>query len=192
MTGLARPLIRVFFHSIEIEDGENLPRLGAGLAAGQPHQRARRQLLLMAARRRYPRFQGKSTLFRIPLPCRSPLSGLSSTSSRFRSCSRWESGRRTRASRATVKLLGCFVPFAATYALLGATLSSRVRRRVGRARRGFCRTAVWLSDGAVHRGGARFGGVVGGCRDHRAQRNMLDAVLAHRAGVVREARAPGT
>ena len=66
MTALARLLVRVFFRGIEIEGADHLP-------AGQPVVLVANHtnglvdgLLLMATLPRYPRFLGKSTLFKIP------------------------------------------------------------------------------------------------------------------------------
>jgi glycerol-3-phosphate O-acyltransferase/dihydroxyacetone phosphate acyltransferase len=66
MTGLARLLVRVFFRSIELEDGERLPSSGPLLLVANHTNGLVDGLLLMATLRRYPRFLGKSTLFKIP------------------------------------------------------------------------------------------------------------------------------
>ena len=66
MTALARVLVRVFFRSIEIEDGEHLPAVGPVVLVANHTNGLVHGLLLMAALRRYPRFLGKSTLFKIP------------------------------------------------------------------------------------------------------------------------------
>ena len=89
--------------------------------------------------------------------------------------------------KATVKLLGCVVLFAADLWGSGAARGSRLRR-VGRARRGACRTAVRLFTVRLLERVRRIGGVVEGYRIVKARRNILEPVLAHRAAVVRDAR----
>ena len=66
MSALARLLIRVFFRSIEIQDGENLPDSGPVVLVANHTNGLVDGLLLMASLGRYPRFLGKSTLFKIP------------------------------------------------------------------------------------------------------------------------------
>jgi glycerol-3-phosphate O-acyltransferase / dihydroxyacetone phosphate acyltransferase len=65
MATLASLLIRVFFRHVEIEGGANLPRHGPLVVIANHTNGLVDGLLLMATLRRYPRFLGKSTLFRI-------------------------------------------------------------------------------------------------------------------------------
>jgi 1-acyl-sn-glycerol-3-phosphate acyltransferase len=65
MTALGRLLIRVFFRSIEVEGGDQLPSSGPVVLVSNHTNGLVDGLLLMAALRRYPRFLGKSTLFKI-------------------------------------------------------------------------------------------------------------------------------
>jgi 1-acyl-sn-glycerol-3-phosphate acyltransferase len=66
MAKLARLLVRIFFRSVELEGGDNLPGKGPLVVAANHTNGLVDGLLLMAALGRYPRFLGKSTLFRIP------------------------------------------------------------------------------------------------------------------------------
>ncbi|HEX4433467.1 MAG TPA: lysophospholipid acyltransferase family protein [Acidimicrobiales bacterium] len=66
MTALARLLVRVFFRSIELEGGDCLPASGPVVLVANHTNGLVDGLLLMASLRRYPRFLGKATLFRIP------------------------------------------------------------------------------------------------------------------------------
>src|SRR5579872_4120420 len=65
MGALGRLLIRVFFREIEVEGGQQIrPDVPTVLVANHLNGLVD-GLLLMATLRRYPRFLGKSTLFRI-------------------------------------------------------------------------------------------------------------------------------
>ncbi len=65
MTRLALLLIHVFFRKVELEDGENLPEAGPVVLVANHINGLVDGLLLMAMLSRYPRFLGKSSLFRI-------------------------------------------------------------------------------------------------------------------------------
>jgi 1-acyl-sn-glycerol-3-phosphate acyltransferase len=67
MAGLARLLIRVFFSGVETEHGERLGTDRPTVLVADHRNGLVDGLLLMAALPRYPRFLGKSTLFRNPL-----------------------------------------------------------------------------------------------------------------------------
>jgi glycerol-3-phosphate O-acyltransferase / dihydroxyacetone phosphate acyltransferase len=66
MRGLALVLVRIFFRRVETEHGERLPEHGPVLVVANHTNGLVDGLLLMATLRRYPRFLGKSTLFKIP------------------------------------------------------------------------------------------------------------------------------
>jgi glycerol-3-phosphate O-acyltransferase / dihydroxyacetone phosphate acyltransferase len=65
MGWLARLLVQVFFRSVEVQYGENLPTTGPVVLVANHTNGLVDGLLLMATLSRYPRFLGKSTLFRI-------------------------------------------------------------------------------------------------------------------------------
>jgi glycerol-3-phosphate O-acyltransferase / dihydroxyacetone phosphate acyltransferase len=67
MAVLARLLIRVFFSGVEVEHGERLRTDRPTVLVADHRNGLVDGLLLMAALPRYPRFLGKSTLFRHPL-----------------------------------------------------------------------------------------------------------------------------
>ncbi len=62
---MARLLVRVFFRSVEVQNRENLPATGPVVLVANHSNGLVDGLLLMATLSRYPRFLGKSTLFRI-------------------------------------------------------------------------------------------------------------------------------
>jgi glycerol-3-phosphate O-acyltransferase / dihydroxyacetone phosphate acyltransferase len=66
MASLARLLMRIFFRRVELEHDENLPRSGPVVVVANHTNGLVDGLLLIAMLRRYPRFLGKATLFRIP------------------------------------------------------------------------------------------------------------------------------
>jgi glycerol-3-phosphate O-acyltransferase / dihydroxyacetone phosphate acyltransferase len=65
MSGLARLLVRVFFRQIEVQNGDRLPATGPVVLVANHLNGLVDGLLLMATLDRYPRFLGKSTLFKI-------------------------------------------------------------------------------------------------------------------------------
>jgi glycerol-3-phosphate O-acyltransferase/dihydroxyacetone phosphate acyltransferase len=65
MRALARVLIRIFFRRVEVQDAERLPATGPVVLVANHINGLVDGLLLMAMLGRYPRFLGKSTLFRI-------------------------------------------------------------------------------------------------------------------------------
>ena len=89
--------------------------------------------------------------------------------------------------KATVKLLGCFVLFAATYVVLGVLVGRVDGAWAGLGVALAAPLCGFLTVRLLERV-RRFGGVVEGYRIVQAHRNVLGPVLAHRATVVREAR----
>jgi 1-acyl-sn-glycerol-3-phosphate acyltransferase len=65
MSRLARLLVRVFFRQVELHNGDRLPARGPVVLVANHLNGLVDGLLLMATLRRYPRFLGKSTLFKI-------------------------------------------------------------------------------------------------------------------------------
>jgi len=65
MAGFARLLIHVFFRGIEVEYPEHLPPSGPVVVVANHRNAPVDGLLLMSTLSRYPRFPGKSTLFKI-------------------------------------------------------------------------------------------------------------------------------
>jgi glycerol-3-phosphate O-acyltransferase/dihydroxyacetone phosphate acyltransferase len=69
MSSLARTLVRVFFSELEVTGASSVPADGPVLVVANHHNGLVDGLVLMAALPRYPRFLGKSTLWRV-LPLR--------------------------------------------------------------------------------------------------------------------------
>ena len=67
MSGLARLLTRSFFRQVEVEHGERIVAGRPTVVVADHRNGLVDGLLLMGALHRYPRFLGKSTLFRNPL-----------------------------------------------------------------------------------------------------------------------------
>ena len=66
MRGLAKLLVRIFFRRVEVDGLEHLPVDGPTVLIANHINGLVDALLLMATLPRFPRFLGKSTLFRIP------------------------------------------------------------------------------------------------------------------------------
>ncbi len=90
--------------------------------------------------------------------------------------------------RATVKVLGCFVLFVLTYAVLGVLVGLAYGAWAGLA---VAVAAPWCGYVALRVGERvkRTGGVVEGYRMLRGRRTVVATALAHRAAVVAEAHA---
>jgi glycerol-3-phosphate O-acyltransferase/dihydroxyacetone phosphate acyltransferase len=69
MSALARVLVRVFFSDLEVTGASSVPAEGPVLVVANHHNGLVDGLVLLAALPRYPRFLGKSTLWRV-LPLR--------------------------------------------------------------------------------------------------------------------------
>ncbi len=67
ITRLARVLVRVFFRTVELDSIDRVPGSGPVVLVANHTNGLVDGLLLIAALGRYPRFLGKSTLFRIPI-----------------------------------------------------------------------------------------------------------------------------
>jgi multidrug transporter EmrE-like cation transporter len=89
--------------------------------------------------------------------------------------------------KATVKLLGCFVLFALTYAVVGVLVARAYGAWAGLGAALAAPLCGFLTVRVLERV-RRFGGVVEGYRIIKAHRNILGPVLAHRAAVVWDAR----
>ncbi len=66
MRALARLLIRIFFRQVEVRQAEHLPAAGPVVLVANHINGLVDGLLLMAQLDRFPRFLGKSTLFKVP------------------------------------------------------------------------------------------------------------------------------
>ncbi len=67
MASLARVLIHVFFRQVQVEQADRLGSSGPTVLVANHRNGLVDGLLLMATLPRFPRFLGKSTLFRIPV-----------------------------------------------------------------------------------------------------------------------------
>ena len=90
--------------------------------------------------------------------------------------------------KATVKLLGCLVLFAATYAVVGVAVGRALGPWAGLTAAVAAPLCGYVAV-RLHERVKRIGGVVEGYRMIRGRRDVVGAVMARRAGVVRDARA---
>ena len=89
--------------------------------------------------------------------------------------------------KATVKLLGCFVLFALTYAVVGVLVGRAFGPWAGFAAAVAAPLCGYVAVRLLERV-KRIGGVVEGYRMLKGRRDVVGAVVAHRAAVVRDAR----
>jgi hypothetical protein len=87
--------------------------------------------------------------------------------------------------KATVKLLGCFVLFVITYAVLGVLVGRAVGPWAGFVAAVAAPLCGYVAVRAIERV-KRIGGVVEGYRALRLRRDVLASALTHRAAVVQD------
>ena len=90
--------------------------------------------------------------------------------------------------KATVKLLGCLVLFALTYAVLGVVVGRAFGPWIGLAAAVAAPLCGYVAVRLFERV-KRIGGVVEGYRMIKGRRDVVRAAVGHRAAVVRDARA---